>query len=38
MITRDFLIEGRDIELTRLEHDMVSVLRTIYDPELPVPI
>jgi metal-sulfur cluster biosynthetic enzyme len=38
MITRDFLIEGRDIELTKLEHDMVSVLRTIYDPELPVPI
>ena len=38
MITRDFLIEGRDQPLTPLEEEMVAVLRTIYDPELPVPI
>jgi metal-sulfur cluster biosynthetic enzyme len=38
MITRDFLIEGRDVDLTPLEERMVEVLRTIYDPELPVPI
>ena len=38
MITRDFLIEGRDGPLTPLEERMVEVLRAIYDPELPVPI
>jgi metal-sulfur cluster biosynthetic enzyme len=38
VITRDFLIEGRDQTLTPLEDQMVEVLRTIYDPELPVPI
>lgn len=38
MITRDFLIEGRELEFSPLEQQMVEVLRAIYDPELPVPI
>lgn len=38
-ISRDFLISGRDIEdFSPLEEDMVQVMRTIYDPEIPVPI
>lgn len=35
---RDFLFGGREQELTPLEESVVEVLRTIYDPELPVPI
>ena len=38
MTTRDFLIEGRELDFTPLEERMVEVMRTIYDPELPVPI
>ena len=38
MITRDFLIEGRELDFSPLEEEVVEVLRTIYDPELPVPI
>ena len=38
-MTRDFLIDGRDVEgLSELEEGMVQVMRTIYDPEIPVPI
>ena len=37
--TRDFLTDGRDAEdLSPLEEAMVEVCRTIYDPEIPVPI
>ncbi len=38
-MTRDFLIDGRDADdLSELEEGMVQVMRTIYDPEIPVPI
>ncbi|HYE95942.1 MAG TPA: iron-sulfur cluster assembly protein [Rubricoccaceae bacterium] len=35
---RDFLFQGRDQDLTPLEEDLVEVMKTIYDPEIPVPI
>ena len=37
---RDFLTDGRDDldDLSDLEHQIVQVVRTIYDPEIPVPI
>ncbi len=36
---RDFLIDGREVDdLSELETAMVQVVRTIYDPEIPVPI
>lgn len=38
LISRDFLIDGRDQDFSPLEAQMVEVLRTIYDPEIPVPI
>lgn len=38
-MTRDFLIDGRDADdFSDLEEGMVQVMRTIYDPEIPVPI
>lgn len=38
-ISRDFLISGRDLDdFSPLEEDIVEVMRTIYDPEIPVPI
>ena len=37
-MTRDFLIDGRDQDFTPLEATMVEVMKTIYDPELPLPI
>ena len=38
-MTRDFLHDGRDADdLSELEEAMVQVVRTIYDPEIPVPI
>ncbi len=38
MTTRDFLIDGRDQDYSPLEEAMVHVVKTIYDPEIPVPI
>ncbi len=39
MITRDFLITGREVDdLTPLEEQVRDVCRGIYDPEIPVPI
>lgn len=38
MTTRDFLIDGRDQDFSPLEESMVHVVKTIYDPEIPVPI
>ena len=39
MTTRDFLIDGREADdLSELEEGMVQVMKTIYDPEIPVPI
>jgi metal-sulfur cluster biosynthetic enzyme len=39
MITRDFLIDGRDADdLSPLEEGVRDVMRGIYDPEIPVPI
>ena len=36
---RDFLTDGREADdLSELEEGMVQVMRTIYDPEIPVPI
>lgn len=36
---RDFLIDGREADdLSELEEGMVRVMKTIYDPEIPVPI
>ena len=36
---RDFLRDGREADdLSELEDGMVQVMRTIYDPEIPVPI
>ena len=43
-VTRDFLRDGRadeDLEpmgLSDLERSMIEVMRTVYDPEIPVPI
>lgn len=37
-MTRDFLIDGRDQDFSPLEEQMVHVVKTIYDPEIPVPI
>ena len=38
-MTRDFLHDGRDADdLSPLEEGMVQVMRTVYDPEIPVPI
>lgn len=38
-MTRDFLIDGREADdFSELEEGMVQVMRTIYDPEIPVPI
>ena len=38
-MTRDFLRDGRDADdLTPLEEGIIHVVRTIYDPEIPVPI
>ncbi len=38
MTTRDFLIDGRDQDFSALENSMLEVVKTIYDPEIPVPI
>jgi FeS assembly SUF system protein len=38
LLSRDFLIDGRDQAFSPLEAQMVEVMRTIYDPEIPVPI
>jgi FeS assembly SUF system protein len=38
LLSRDFLIDGRDQDFSPLEAQMVEVMRTIYDPEIPVPI
>lgn len=38
MTTRDFLIDGREQDLSPLEVSMLEVVKTIYDPEIPVPI
>ena len=37
---RDFLRDGKDdlSDLSELESGMVEVMKTIYDPEIPVPI
>ncbi|GAB5535724.1 MAG: iron-sulfur cluster assembly protein [Rubricoccaceae bacterium] len=38
-MTRDFLTDGREADdLSELEEQMVQVVRSIYDPEIPVPI
>ncbi len=38
-MTRDFLRDGREADdYSDLEQGMVQVMRTIYDPEIPVPI
>lgn len=38
-MTRDFLVDGREVDdLSELEEKMVQVVRSIYDPEIPVPI
>lgn len=38
-MTRDFLIDGREADdFSELEEAIVQVMRTIYDPEIPVPI
>ena len=37
--SRDFLIDGREADdFSELEEAIVQVMRTIYDPEIPVPI
>ena len=37
--TRDFLRDGREADdFSELEEGIVRVMRTIYDPEIPVPI
>ena len=36
---RDFLTDGREADdLSALEDEIVTVMKTIYDPEIPVPI
>lgn len=38
-MTRDFLIDGREADdFSPLEQEIVRVMRTVYDPEIPVPI
>lgn len=38
-MTRDFLIDGREADdFSELEEAMIHVMKTIYDPEIPVPI
>ncbi len=37
-VSRDFLMDGREQALTPIEDDMVAAMRTVYDPELPLPI
>ncbi len=37
-ISRDFLFGGREQAVSPLESDIIEVIRTIYDPELPLPI
>ncbi|MEO0557018.1 MAG: iron-sulfur cluster assembly protein [Bacteroidota bacterium] len=38
-MTRDFLTDGREVDdLSELEEEIVQVVRSIYDPEIPVPI
>ncbi|MEM0961299.1 MAG: iron-sulfur cluster assembly protein [Bacteroidota bacterium] len=38
-MTRDFLRDGREADdFSDLEEGIVQVMRTIYDPEIPVPI
>ena len=38
-MTRDFLTDGKEgHDLSPLEEQMVDVVKTIYDPEIPVPI
>ena len=38
-MTRDFLRDGREADdFSEVEEGMVQVMRTIYDPEIPVPI
>ena len=38
-MTRDFLTDGKDgHDLSPLEEQMVEVVKSIYDPEIPVPI
>ena len=38
-MTRDFLIDGREADdFSELEEGIVQVMKTIYDPEIPVPI
>ena len=38
-MTRDFLTDGREgHDLSELEQQMVDVVKSIYDPEIPVPI
>ncbi|MFN3596263.1 MAG: iron-sulfur cluster assembly protein [Rubricoccaceae bacterium] len=39
VIERDFLIEGREpADLSPLEEQLVAVMQSVYDPELPLPI
>ena len=38
LLSRDFLIDGRDQDFSPLEEQMVGVMKAIYDPEIPVPI
>lgn len=39
MTSRDFLVSGRDLDdFSPLEEQMVQVVKSIYDPEIPVPI
>ncbi|MDX1440493.1 MAG: iron-sulfur cluster assembly protein [Rubricoccaceae bacterium] len=38
MTSRDFLIDGRDQDFSEIEEAMLHVVKTIYDPEIPVPI
>ena len=39
LMTRDFLIDGREADdFSELEEGIVTVMKTIYDPEIPVPI
>ncbi|MDT0631613.1 iron-sulfur cluster assembly protein [Rubrivirga sp. S365] len=38
-MTRDFLIDGREADdFSELEEGIAQVMKTIYDPEIPVPI
>ncbi|CAN5595529.1 hypothetical protein BH23BAC4_BH23BAC4_11020 [soil metagenome] len=35
---KDFLIDGREQELTDLEQKVVEATKSVYDPEIPVPV